>query len=183
MQDTDNPQKTDADSQNENQPRVEPVTHIDEPNAEYKSAFELTEADLEKVKIAPIVETSVKLPIEPARANVSFIGENVSFKGAAALNDSCLVLGEVAGDLISNPNRVNAVSVSVEVGGIVVGTVCAGDVIIAGQIDGLIDAPGGSVDLKDTANVSGKVRYGKLQVSGAELNAKLERVVTAVVGQ
>jgi cytoskeletal protein CcmA (bactofilin family) len=166
-----------ANVENEIQPSVEPVTYVNEPSAEYKAAFDLTEAEVGKVKISPVVETPTKVTGTSAPSNVSFIGENVCFAGNAALEDSCLVLGEVAGDLISNPDRVKDVSISVEVGGIVVGTVCAGEVIIAGQIDGLIDAPGGSVDLKDTANVSGKVRYGKLQVSGAELNAKLERVV------
>lgn len=160
-----------------------PVKLISDPTDEYKAAFDLTEAELAKVQIAQAVDMPAKASAEPASLNISFIGEGVCFKGAASLKDSCLVLGEVAGDLISDEDRVNDVSITVEVGGVVVGAISAGEVIIAGQIGGLIDAPGGYVDLKDTANVSGKVRYGKLQVSGAELNAKLERVVAGVVGQ
>lgn len=161
-----------------------PVTPTSASTDEYKTAFGLTGAELAKVEIAEAVDMPAKASVERVGIpNISFIGEGVCFKGTASLKDSCLVMGEVTGDLISDEDRVNDVSITVEVGGIVVGAIAAGEVIIEGQIDGLIDAPGGSVDLKDTANVSGKVRYGKLQVSGAELNAKLERVVAGAVGQ
>ena len=42
--------------------------------------------------------------------------------------------------------------------------------------DGILDSGEGEVALHDTASVHGLVRYGRIQVNGADLNATLERV-------
>jgi cytoskeletal protein CcmA (bactofilin family) len=47
---------------------------------------------------------------------------------------------------------------------------------VMGTCNGIIDASGGSVDLHAKSVVSGHIRYGQLQVNGADLNATLERV-------
>jgi hypothetical protein len=45
-----------------------------------------------------------------------------------------------------------------------------------GHTDGILDSGQGEVALHDTASVHGLVRYGRIQVNGADLNATLERV-------
>jgi cytoskeletal protein CcmA (bactofilin family) len=50
---------------------------------------------------------------------------------------------------------------------------------VMGTCNGTIDASGGSVDLHAKSVVSGHIRYGQLQVNGADLNATLERVAKA----
>jgi hypothetical protein len=46
-----------------------------------------------------------------------------------------------------------------------------------GHTEGILDAGQGEVSLHDTADVHGVVRYGRIQVNGANLNATLERAV------
>jgi hypothetical protein len=45
-----------------------------------------------------------------------------------------------------------------------------------GHTEGILDSGQGEVSLHDTADVHGLVRYGRIQVNGASLNATLERV-------
>jgi hypothetical protein len=43
----------------------------------------------------------------------------------------------------------------------------------------VLDSGQGEVSLHDSASVHGLVRYGRIQVNGADLNATLERVAPA----
>jgi hypothetical protein len=46
----------------------------------------------------------------------------------------------------------------------------------------VLDSGEGEVALHDTASVHGLVRYGRIQVNGADLNATLERVAVSKQG-
>ena len=59
--------------------------------------------------------------------------------------------------------------------GEVEGDIFASKVSVMGACQGTVDASGGSVDLHPNSVVKGHIRYGQLQVNGAELNATLER--------
>jgi Polymer-forming cytoskeletal len=75
------------------------------------------------------------------------IEEGITFTGNVALQGTCTI-----GDIFSHK------------------------VSVMGTCSGTIDASGGSVDLHAKSVVSGHIRYGQLQVNGADLNATLERV-------
>jgi cytoskeletal protein CcmA (bactofilin family) len=60
--------------------------------------------------------------------------------------------------------------------GRVKGDISADKISVMGQTDGLLDAGSGQVTLHDVSVVKGHVRYGRIQVNGADLNATLERV-------
>ena len=62
--------------------------------------------------------------------------------------------------------------------GIVKGDITAQRISVRGWTEGLLDAGTGEVTLHDGAQVQGRVRYGRIQVNGADLNATLERVVS-----
>ncbi|MDZ4122772.1 MAG: polymer-forming cytoskeletal protein, partial [Hydrogenophaga sp.] len=67
-------------------------------------------------------------------------------------------------------------SVVVTATGRVQGDITAQKISIMGHTDGVLDSGQGEVSLHDTASVRGLVRYGRIQVNGADLNATLERV-------
>jgi len=54
--------------------------------------------------------------------------------------------------------------------------ITAQKISVMGRTEGILDAGQGEVALHDTASVHGRVRYGRIQVNGADLNATLERV-------
>ena len=103
----------------------------------------------------------------------SLIAEGVNFVGNAQLSGVCSVGGKVEGNLVQSPGH--SITVIVTESGYVKGDIVASNISIMGQTDGLLDATGGSVTLHDASRVSGHVRYNRLQVNGADLNATLEK--------
>lgn len=111
----------------------------------------------------------------------SLIAEGVNFVGNAQLSGVCSVGGKVEGNLVQSAGH--SITVIVTESGYVRGDIVASNISIMGQTDGLLDATGGSVTLHDASRVSGHVRYNRLQVNGADLNATLEKATgTAATG-
>ena len=106
----------------------------------------------------------------------SMIAEGVNFVGNAQLVGQCSVGGKVEGNLVQSPGQ--SITVVVAETGHVKGDIVADNISVMGQTDGLLDAGGGSVALHDASRVSGHVRYTRLQVNGADLNATLEKAAT-----
>ncbi|WP_439114332.1 bactofilin family protein [Hydrogenophaga sp.] len=104
----------------------------------------------------------------------SKIAEGLHFIGHAELRGPCSVAGTVEGNLTQAPGAV--VSVVVTETGRVKGDITAQKISVMGHTDGILDSGQGEVSLHDTASVHGLVRYGRIQVNGADLNATLERV-------
>lgn len=107
----------------------------------------------------------------------SAIAQGMHFSGHAQLNSACSIGGEFEGRLTQAPGAEIAVVVTET--GRVKGDITAHRISVRGQTEGVLDAGGGEVTLHDGAQVQGKVRYGRIQVNGADLNATLERVAPA----
>ena len=105
---------------------------------------------------------------------VTRIAEGMSFTGNAELRGPCSISGRVEGHLRQAPG--SQVAVVVTETGEVKGDILASKISVMGRTDGTLDAGGGSVSLHDASSVSGHVRYARIQVNGADLNATLERV-------
>jgi cytoskeletal protein CcmA (bactofilin family) len=103
----------------------------------------------------------------------SEIADGLNFVGNAVLSGVCTVNGRVEGNL----KQAQGVKIAVIVTetGYVKGDIVADQISVMGRTEGLLDAAGGSVSLHDSANVSGHVRYHRIQVNGSDLNATLER--------
>lgn len=110
---------------------------------------------------------------DAASERQSLIAEGVNFVGNAQLSGVCSVGGKVEGNLVQSAGY--NITVIVTESGHVKGDIVASNISIMGQTDGLLDATGGSVTLHDASRVSGHVRYNRLQVNGADLNATLEK--------
>jgi cytoskeletal protein CcmA (bactofilin family) len=106
----------------------------------------------------------------------SMIAEGVSFVGNAQLIGLCTVGGKIEGNLMQSAGT--SITVIVTETGHVKGDIVADNISVMGQTDGLLDAGGGSVALHDASRVSGHVRYNRLQVNGADLNATLEKATS-----
>ena len=104
----------------------------------------------------------------------SLIAEGMHFVGNALLRGPCSVAGLVEGNLTQADGVV--VSVVVTETGHVKGDITAQKISVMGRTEGVLDSGQGEVALHDTASVHGLVRYGRIQVNGADLNATLERV-------
>ena len=104
----------------------------------------------------------------------SQLAEGMVFTGNAELRGAFSVSGGVQGNLAQAPGV--QVAVIVTETGWVRGDIQAEKISVMGQTEGLLDAGQGQVSLHDSARVSGRVRYGRIQVNGADLNATLERV-------
>lgn len=117
-------------------------------------------------------EAPVELPEgSPLR---SMVAEGMHFVGNAQLSGPCSVAGQVEGNLTQASGAVVAVVVTET--GRVKGDITARKISVMGHTDGILDSGEGEVALHDTASVHGLVRYGRIQVNGADLNATLERV-------
>ncbi len=118
------------------------------------------------------------VPVVPVSAPAgeaphSMLAEGLHFVGNALLQGPCTVACHVEGNLTAAPGC--AVSVVVTETGRLMGDVTAQKISVMGHADGLLDAGQGEVVLYETASVHGLVRYGRIQVNGADLNATLER--------
>lgn len=102
------------------------------------------------------------------------VAEGMHFVGNALLRGPCSVGGTVEGNLTQADGVV--VTVVVTETGHVKGDITAQKISVMGRTEGILDSGQGEVALHDTASVHGLVRYGRIQVNGADLNATLERV-------
>lgn len=103
----------------------------------------------------------------------SMLADGMHFVGNAVLHGPFSIAGLLEGNLMQEPGA--EVSVVVTETGRVKGDITAQKISVMGQTDGILDAGQGEVSLHDTARVQGLVRYGRIQVNGADLNATLER--------
>lgn len=103
----------------------------------------------------------------------SMVAEGMHFVGNALLRGPCSVAGHVEGNLTQAQGALVAVVVTET--GQVKGDITAQKISVMGHTDGILDSGQGEVALHDTASVHGLVRYGRIQVNGADLNATLER--------
>ena len=112
-------------------------------------------------------------PLDETAQARSEISEGLNFVGNAVMQGVCTIKGHVEGNVKQADGTKGAVIVTET--GYVKGDIVADQISIMGRTEGLLDATGGSVSLHDSANVSGHVRYFRIQVNGSELNATLER--------
>ena len=127
-----------------------------------------------RVEQVPTLQPSLQAVPSVAAPRHSNVAIGLSFSGKALIVGSVTVAGEVQGDLRLRDTPDGLVTVTET--GTVVGDICAPNIAVLGQTEGLLDAAGGRVTLHESASVSGKIRYTHLQVNGADLNAQLERV-------
>lgn len=102
------------------------------------------------------------------------IEAGLTFTGNILLQGPCTIAGHVVGNLREHVNAVSQIVITET--GSVDGDILSHKVSVMGGCNGTIDASGGSVDLHAGSVVTGHIRYGQLQVNGADLNATLERV-------
>lgn len=129
-------------------------------------APEVTEAEAEADTGAAVAKTAGKLCV---------IEEGITFTGNAALQGTCTIAGQIVGNLKEQAGATSQIVITET--GSVKGDIFSHKVSVMGTCSGTIDASGGSVDLHAKSIVSGHIRYGQLQVNGADLNATLERAV------
>ena len=103
------------------------------------------------------------------------IEEGITFTGNAALQGTCTIAGQIVGNLKEQAGATSQIVITET--GSVKGDIFSHKVSVMGTCSGTIDASGGSVDLHAKSVVTGHIRYGQLQVNGADLNATLERAV------
>ncbi|MEY4536963.1 MAG: hypothetical protein RL171_1114 [Pseudomonadota bacterium] len=102
------------------------------------------------------------------------IEQGITFTGNAALQGTCTIAGQIVGNLKEQTGATSQIVITES--GSVKGDIFSHKVSVMGTCNGTIDASGGSVDLHAKSVVNGHIRYGQLQVNGADLNATLERV-------
>lgn len=102
------------------------------------------------------------------------IEEGLTFTGMVTLKGPCTIAGQFVGNLYEHADAASQIVITET--GVVEGDVVSHKVSVMGRYNGTIDASGGSVDLHAGSVVTGHIRYGQLQVNGADLNATLERV-------
>lgn len=107
-------------------------------------------------------------------ASGTTIAQGMRFDGNATLSGPCSVSGEIEGHLRQAEQAFVAIVVTET--GRVRGDITAQRISVMGRTEGILDAGNGEVSLHEGSQVHGMVRYGRIQVSGADLNATLERV-------
>ena len=105
------------------------------------------------------------------------VADGMRFAGNAVLRGPCSIAGLVEGNLTQATDALASVVVTET--GKVTGDITAQKISVMGQTLGTLDSSQGEVTLHATARVQGLVRYRRIQVNGADLNATLERVTSA----
>lgn len=130
---------------------------------------------LTQVKTVSLSLESDKTSSASSKADkLCLIEEGLTFTGNVTLQGPCTIAGDIMGNLREQPNATSQIVITET--GSVDGDISSNKVSVMGRYKGTIDASGGSVDLHAKSVVSGHIRYGQLQVNGADLNATLERV-------
>lgn len=131
---------------------------------------------------APLLTQVETLQTDPVYDNGSatkadklcLIEEGLTFTGNVTLQGPCTIAGDIVGNLREQNNASSQIVITET--GSVEGDIFSHKVSVMGCYNGTLDASGGSVDLHAKSVVTGHIRYGQLQVNGADLNATLERV-------
>lgn len=123
--------------------------------------------------LKPETQALPVLDAQEAGAARSMVAEGMRFVGNAELRGPCSIGGHIEGNIKQAPNV--QVAVVVTETGRIKGDITAHKISVMGHTDGILDSGQGEVSLHDTASVHGLVRYGRIQVNGADLNATLER--------
>lgn len=105
---------------------------------------------------------------------VSSLDSGWIFRGKAIISGGCTIAGQFDGAIEEVFG--SSASVIITETGIVNADIIASSVSIMGNYSGNLDASGGKVELHSGSVIAGHVKYGQLQVNGADLNATLERV-------
>jgi cytoskeletal protein CcmA (bactofilin family) len=137
--------------------------------------------DILDIPVLTVIDTAAaELPSKNTsnKPSISMIEEGVTFTGNATLQGACTIAGQIYGNLKEQAGA--TLQVVITETGYVKGDIFSHKVSIMGTYSGTVDASGGSVDLHPKSVVSGHIRYGQLQVNGADLNATLERAAKAV---
>jgi cytoskeletal protein CcmA (bactofilin family) len=131
---------------------------------------------LTQVEPSDMVETGGHVThVSTSKAGkLCMIEEGITFTGNAALQGTCTIAGQIVGNLKEQSGATSQIVITET--GSVKGDIFSNKVSVMGACSGTIDASGGSVDLHAKSVVTGHIRYGQLQVNGADLNATLERV-------
>lgn len=114
-------------------------------------------------------------------ASLSKLAEGLQFTGNVVLRGACSIAGNVQGNIAQAQG--SHIAVIITPTGSVNGDITAQKISVMGRTNGILDAGQGEVSLHDSARVQGLVRYGRIQVNGADLNATLERVRLANTGR
>lgn len=105
---------------------------------------------------------------------VSSLDSGWIFRGKALISGGCTIACQFDGAIEEVFG--SSASVIITETGIVNADIIASSVSIMGNYSGNLDASGGKVELHSSSVIAGHVKYGQLQVNGADLNATLERV-------
>ena len=125
----------------------------------------------------PVLEAQFPADTGEAAEVRSLLAEGMQFVGNAMLRGPFSVAGQVEGNLTQAHDALASIVVTET--GRVKGDITAHRISVMGHTEGTLDAGQGEVSLHDTAEVHGLVRYGRIQVNGANLNATLERAAPA----
>jgi cytoskeletal protein CcmA (bactofilin family) len=143
-----------------------------------------TMPDADKIPVLTQVATHDTLRSNHGILNTTnrlcLIEAGLTFTGNILLQGPCTIAGHVVGNLREHVNAVSQIVIT-ETGSLD-GDILSHKVSVMGRCNGTIDASGGSVDLHAGSVVTGHIRYGQLQVNGADLNATLERVAAKANG-
>lgn len=129
---------------------------------------------VESLEVAEVDTTSSSTPDAIKAGKLCMIEEGITFTGNAALQGTCTIAGQIIGNMKEQAGATSQIVITET--GSVRGDIFSHKVSVMGACSGTIDASGGSVDLHAKSVVTGHIRYGQLQVNGADLNATLERV-------
>jgi len=129
-------------------------------------------AGFQALPVLQVVPSDAAAATEPGRR--SLLAAGMCFEGHAILGSPMTVAGQLQGNLVQADGA--QVSVIITETGTVRGDIRAQKISVMGRVDGLLDAGHGEVILHEASEVHGRIRYGRIQVNGADLNATLERV-------
>jgi cytoskeletal protein CcmA (bactofilin family) len=129
---------------------------------------------VESLDVAEVDTSSSSTPDAVKAGKLCMIEEGLTFTGNAALQGTCTIAGQIIGNMKEQAGATSQIVITET--GSVRGDIFSHKVSVMGACSGTIDASGGSVDLHAKSVVTGHIRYGQLQVNGADLNATLERV-------
>lgn len=141
----------------------------------------------------PLLTDEIVLPLASVNTNTNDVISNTvlsdnalvavttlesgwSFSGKAFISGGCTIACQFAG--IIEEAFGSSASVVVTENAVVNADISAFSVSIWGNYTGNLDASGGKVELHAGSVIAGHIKYGQLQVNGADLNATLERVPT-----
>jgi cytoskeletal protein CcmA (bactofilin family) len=126
---------------------------------------------------APLSPTEQSEHIAMKEHALSVLQDGWQFRGKALIKGACSISGSFEGHL--KPLLGQSASIVITGTGVVQADLHVSHASVMGLYAGSLNAPGGRVELHPGAIVSGHIRYGRLLVNDADLNATLERVIAS----